>query len=226
MMTTLDVLQRAAATGANLVITHEPTFYGHLDLVEPMASEGDPVLAAKRDFIQAHHLVVWRFHDHINRMQPDMIVTGVVRALGWQEFQRHSAQATFVIPETSLADLAARIRTRLGIRTLRVVGDPRLRVTKAGFSPGFSGFNANRALLQYDEVEVLVLGEAHEWETIEYAADAVTAGKRKALIVLGHIPSEQAGMEECARWLTTFVPEVPVIFVATPEPFWVPPPAP
>ena len=29
MMATLDVLQRAAAAGQNLVITHEPTFYDH-----------------------------------------------------------------------------------------------------------------------------------------------------------------------------------------------------
>ena len=28
---------------------------------------------------------------------------------------------------------------------------------------------------------------------------------RKALIVIGHVPSEQTGMEECARWLKTFV---------------------
>src|SRR5690242_4225952 len=31
MMATLDVLQRAAAVGQNLIITHEPTFYNHLD---------------------------------------------------------------------------------------------------------------------------------------------------------------------------------------------------
>src|SRR5580765_2640526 len=29
MMATLDVLKRAAASGQNLVITHEPTFYNH-----------------------------------------------------------------------------------------------------------------------------------------------------------------------------------------------------
>ena len=69
----------------------------------------------------------------------------------------------------------------------------------------------------------LVLGEAHEWETIEYGADAIAAGKKKALIILGHIPTEQGGIEECARWLKTFVPEVPVEFVSTPEPFWSPP---
>jgi hypothetical protein len=56
-------------------------------------------------------------------------------------------------------------------------------------------------------VQALVIGEAREWETVEYVADAVTEGKQKSLIILGHIPSEQAGMEECARWLKIFLPE-------------------
>ncbi len=53
-----------------------------------------------------------------------------------------------------------------------------------------------------------------------YAADAVTAKQRKALIVLGHVASENPGMEECARWMKGFVTEVPVEFVPTREPFW------
>jgi hypothetical protein len=40
--------------------------------------------------------------------------------------------------------------------------------------------------------------------------------------MLTHIPSEQAGMEECAKWLKTFVKEVPVEFVAAKQPFWQP----
>jgi len=67
---------------------------------------------------------------------------------------------------------------------------------------------------------VLLVGETREWETVEYAADAVTQGRNKALIVIGHVPSEQGGMEECTRWLKEFVKEVPVEFVATKEPFW------
>jgi hypothetical protein len=55
---------------------------------------------------------------------------------------------------------------------------------------------------------------------VEYVADAVTQGKSKGLIILGHIPSEQAGMEECARWLKTFMNGVRVDFVATDDPFW------
>jgi putative NIF3 family GTP cyclohydrolase 1 type 2 len=219
MMSTLDVLQRAAAGGANFIITHEPTFYGHLDLLEPLDSEKDPVLAAKLEFIKSHGLVIWRFHDHIHQMKPDMIMTGVAKALGWQKFQPDASKPKFVFPEITLERLAAQVRDQLDIRTLRFVGDPHLKVSKAGLSPGFGGFSGTRSLLKDDEVEVLLLGEAHEWEIIEYAADAIAAGKKKALIVLGHIPSEQAGMEECARWLKTFVTEVPVEFVATAEPF-------
>jgi len=60
-----------------------------------------------------------------------------------------------------------------------------------------------------ENVEVLLVGETREWETVEYAADAASEGRKKALIVIGHVPSEQAGMEECARWLKTFVKYVP-----------------
>jgi len=59
MMATLDVLQRAAAAGQNLIITHEPTFYNHQDKpVELEQKENDPVLAAKRAFIAEHGLVI------------------------------------------------------------------------------------------------------------------------------------------------------------------------
>ena len=220
MMATYDVLQRAAAAGDNLIITHEPTFYGHLDETADLAKENDAVLSAKQAFIAEHHLVVWRFHDHWHARTPDGIQTGMIRSLGWEKFQNPSDDHLFVIPETTLDQLASSIKQRLGIRTLRVVGDPAMRVTKLALNPGYPGFPSERHMLQRDDVEVLVMGEGLEWETIEYGADAAAEGKHKALVILGHIPSEQAGMEDCARWLKGFVNEVPVEFIATAEPFW------
>lgn len=222
MMSTLTVLQRAVAAGANLIITHEPTFYDHMDKTADLEAESDAVLAAKQAFIQKHGLIIFRFHDYWHQRQPDGILTGMVHALGWEAYQKAPNTPTFTVPETTVGELAAAIKKRLKIRTLRVVGDAHLKVTKLGLSPGFPGFQANRHLLQSDAVEVLVMGEAHEWETIEYAVDAVAAKQHKALIVLGHIPSEEAGMDECARWLKTFVTEAPIHFVSTPEPFWAP----
>ena len=60
MMATMDVLQRASAKGLNFVITHEPTFYAHLDTPEGLP-DSDPVWAEKRAFIEKHGMVVWWF---------------------------------------------------------------------------------------------------------------------------------------------------------------------
>jgi putative NIF3 family GTP cyclohydrolase 1 type 2 len=223
MMATLDVLERAAAAGQNLIITHEPTFFNHHEKIDDLdQKESDPVLAAKRAFIREHHLVVWRFHDHWHRMKQDGIETGMAHALGWESFQDASNQYLFAIPETDLTHLAGDLKGRLGIRVMRVVGDPMLKVKKVALVPGASGFAKETRALEINEVQVLITGEPREWETVEYVADAVTEGKPKALIILGHIPSEQAGMVECAQWLRTFVNEVPVEFVPAREPFWEP----
>jgi hypothetical protein len=40
--------------------------------------------------------------------------------------------------------------------------------------------------------------------------------------MLGHVPSEEIGMKECARWLKTFIPEVPIEYLPGGEPFWSP----
>jgi len=223
MMATLDVLQRAAASGKNLVITHEPTFYNHLDKLDELEQkEKDPVLAAKLAFIAQHKLVVWRFHDHWHARTPDGIEAGMAHALEWEKYQGHGGenQYLFAVPETSLQALARELKKKLEIHVLRVVGDPQLKVKKVALVPGASGLQAETRALEINGVDVLVTGEPREWETVEYVADAVTEHKNKGLIILSHIPSEQAGMEECTRWLKTFVTEVPVEFVPTADPFW------
>lgn len=221
MMATMDVLERSAASGKNLIITHEPTFYNHLDKLDVLPEkENDPVLATKMAFIAEHHLVVWRFHDHWHRRTPDGIEAGMVHALGWEKQQDQQNQYLFAVPETTLESLVAELKTKLDIHVLRAVGDPHQKVKKVALVPGASGFQKETLALEKNDVDVLVTGEPREWETVEYVADAVTQGKRKGLIILSHIPSEQAGMEECTRWLKSFVSEVPVEFVPTKDPFW------
>jgi putative NIF3 family GTP cyclohydrolase 1 type 2 len=220
MMATMDVLQRASAKGLNFVITHEPTFYAHLDTPEGMA-ESDPVWAEKRAFIEKHGLVVWRFHDHWHLRQPDGIEAGMVRALGWEKFQNPDNQFLFTMPEMTLKSLAEEIAKKLDSPVLRVVGDREMKVTKVGMSPGAAGFETQTHRLELDAVQVLLVGETREWETVEYTADAVSQARNKALIVIGHVPSEQAGMEDCTHWLKGFVKEVPVEFVPAKQPFWV-----
>jgi putative NIF3 family GTP cyclohydrolase 1 type 2 len=222
MMATYDVLQRAAASGANLVITHEPTFYNHLDDPTELARRSDPVLRAKQEFITQHHMVIWRFHDGWHRHNPDGILLGMTKALGWTSYASQTDPRLFTLPATSLRQLAASAARKLSVQNVRVVGDPNLQVTSVAMQPGAAGPTRQIPLLERDDIEALIIGEVPEWETIEYVADAVSQGKKKALILLGHIPSEQAGMDECVAWLKQFVQEVPVTFVPAREPFWRP----
>ena len=57
---------------------------------------------------------------------------------------------------------------------------------------------------------------------IEYAQDRISSEQKKALIIPGHVVSEQAGMKYCAEWLREFITEVPVEYIPAPEPYWSP----
>src|SRR5271165_48429 len=198
---TFDVLQRAAASGKNLIITHEPTFYSHLDETQQLTA--DPVFQAKLAFIQQHHMVVWRFHDHWHSpaMTRDGIMQGMVTALGWEKYQDPGMQAAFTFPETDLAAFAAGIKARLNIRGMRVIGDPTQKVQHVFFLPGAAAADHQIKALELTNIDVLVVGESREWETVEYVRDAVSQHKPKGLIVLGHVVSEESGMIYCAEWL-------------------------
>ncbi|HET7694320.1 MAG TPA: Nif3-like dinuclear metal center hexameric protein [Vicinamibacterales bacterium] len=218
MMATLEVIQRAAAAGRNLVITHEPTFYSHQDGTEPFAQ--DAAYRFKDAFLRQHDIAVFRFHDHWHAMQPDGVAFGMARELGWEKNRVAENQREFTFSGIPLAQIADRIRERLGAKTMRVVGDRAMRVNRVAASWGYYTFNPANLVIARPDVDVFVVGETREWETVEYVQDLIASGRKKALIVIGHVASEQAGMKYCAEWLKGFVTEVPVDFMAAAEPFW------
>jgi len=220
MMATLDVVQRAAAAGRNMVITHEPTFYSHLDTTDALTR--DAAYQFKTAFLREQAMVVFRFHDHWHAMRPDGIALGMARELGWEKNADAENPREFTFPGVPLQELAGQMRTRLGIRTMRVVGDPSLRVNRVAASWGYFTFNPANIAISRPDVDLLVVGETREWETVEQVQDLIASGKKKGLIVLGHVVSEQAGMKYCAEWLKGFVSEVPIEFIPAAEPFWSP----
>jgi putative NIF3 family GTP cyclohydrolase 1 type 2 len=218
MMATFDALKAAVASRLNLVITHEPTYWSHPDTTTQLLD--DPLYKTKLAWMAAHNLVVYHFHDHWHGKRPvDGINYGMAQKMGWTGFMDAANNRQFDIPPRTLMELAQEFRRKLGDHTLRVIGEPGLMVSKVVASWGnCSAFPGVPYLNR--EADVLVIGEAQDWDLIAYAQDLVTAGKKKGLIVLGHVLSEQWGMEYCASWLKGFVPEVPVKFVPLIEPYW------
>ena len=217
VMSTFDVLKRAAASGKNMVITHEPTFWTGNDDVRNFTN--DAVYQSKLQFIRDHNLALWRFHDNLHARRPDMSAVGLADALGWSRYASKDDARLYVLPAVTLRDFARDVEKRLRLPAIRVVGDPRVTVSRAALMQGAAPFHAATVL---PNVDVIVAGEQREWEGIEYAFDANTAGQKKGMILIGHWVSEDQGMRMCADWVKSFVPEVPVEWISAGDPFWRP----
>lgn len=219
MMCTFDVLKRAAASNKNLVITHEPTFYSHQDA--PDAFRDDAIYKEKQAFIAAHDMAVFHFHDHWHRMTPDGIQTGMMRELGWEKNLMPRETWRYEFPAVSLEQFVATMKQRLNVRSMRVLGDPKLQVRRVATRWGYHSLLPDLlGVMASADLDLLILGETREWELVEYVQDQISAGRGKALILVNHVVSEQAGMKYCAEWLKPFISEVPIEFIAAQEPFW------
>lgn len=214
---TFSVLRRAAAARKNFVISHECAFWDGFDPPEVM--KDDPVAKAKIRFVAENKMAVWRIHDHWHKRRPDPIGLGLARKLGWSAYWHHSTRPRyFAIPEISLSEMAQHVQRQLGTRNVVVVGDPSLRVKTVGdcahiLSSVLPALRAN---------DVVLVGETPQHDTFEYVRDAVAFGQKKAVVMISHEGLEEWGMEDFAQWFRPAVPEVPVEWISSGDPFYVP----
>lgn len=216
----LDVVQRAAKAGLNMIVPHEVTWWNDRD--DTASLTGDAVYKAKVDFMRQHDMVVFRMHDHMHVQRPDFTYVGSARSLGLDsKYETAPHSHRFTVPETTLGALAADFQKRLGAQAIRVVGDPKARVSRILLGVGYGSPAISTA-----DVDVIVSGEQQEadgaLDSPAYVLDAMTLGVAKGWIMLGHTVSEEQGMLEMARWLKSFTPEIPVELVRAGEPFWSP----
>lgn len=216
---TMEVLREAAQRNENLIITHEPTFYNHLD--DTTFFKDDPVYKEKLAFIEQHHMVVFRLHDEIHMARPDPIGMALVEALGYTKYLDDPHNPSRVtIPKTSLRALVEDIQSKLHTRTMRIVGNPEMQVTHIALRPGASGLQRQVSALREDNVDVLIAGEASEWETVEYTRDASAQGRNKALVLIGHEPSEEPGMKQAAKDIRALFPNLKVDHILANQSMW------
>lgn len=218
MFGTMKVLRKAVEMNCNLIIVHEPLYYNHLDQTKQF--QNDQVFLEKQKFIKDHNLVIWRFHDYIHSIEPDGILSGMVLKLGWKDFVVNNNLDQYILPETTLEKLLQDLKKVFPKNAFYVIGDPDLELSKVRLAPGAPGSNYQITLLEKEDVDVLIAGEVPQWETYEYMRDAVDQGRKKAIIFLGHINSEEAGMEYCADWLKGFIKDIPIHFVESGPSFW------
>ena len=228
-LATIDVMRRAVKAGANMIITSGPTFYSRADRPTPPAGRGraaatpspDPVFTAKNEFIEMNTLVVWRFSDHWRLRTPNPFTAGLIDALEWTRYRATDNPLTVTVPSVTLERLVEDVSRTLNARGgMRIVGHRSLRVRRIGFLPGSVPIQTTLSVLP--QVDALIAGEIREWESSEYARDTVSEGLPRALILLGRTLSEDPGMNVCAQWLETIVPDVRCRWMPAGDPYWRP----
>lgn len=217
-LATLEVLKKAKDQNVNLIITHEPTFYTHLDNQETLAK--DPVQMAKLKFIKDNNLAIFRYHDHLHMTAEDLVTIGIVNDFGWERYN-NGERMIFHIPPTRLSDIGTIIENRYNNGAVRIVGRPDMEIRKVGIVPGAYG-SYNQIEMLNKDIDLLIVGETREWETVEYTRDAIEAGFHKSLIIMGHADSEETGMLLTKRWMEEFINEVPIRFIPAGNPLWSP----
>lgn len=196
---TVEVIKRAHAWGADLLITHEPTFYDHMD----NKIENDPVIKAKEELLLKTGMTLYRFHDHPHSMEPDMIGAGELHYLELEGDYRkgdYFGSNKFICHEPiTPKKLAKRIEDKLGVKHVRICGATDVPCTRIATCFGTPGGVFEE--LRNPNIDIVLVGEACEWMLGEYARDAAQLGMKKALLIIGHMGSERDGMRYCARYM-------------------------
>lgn len=235
---TAEVMHRAQELGANMIVTHEPTFFiqGRGEWMDQ-----DPVFAAEREMAKKNGFVVWRCHDMMHAHKPDDIYEGFIEAMGWRANAQPKPDKKvsgemdmdafirafsdyYVIEPITLAQLCDLFREKLQMPTLRISGDPNMMCSRIGVLVGGGSQGFGRMpdmclrVMNEHKLDVVVCGEIFELLMGTYMQDAAHLGVARGMIVLGHERSEEWGMKQMQTWLSREVP-VPVHFVDAKEPF-------
>lgn len=198
------VICEAKAWGAQMLLTHEPTFYTNDD-----TADVDDVTLAKMALVRESALVICRYHDGMHSAAPDQIHDGFLKALALDGVMNDSKHLTMQTPMTA-KELAALIRTRCSLQCVRVVGDDTHPIHTLGLYLGAPSGDEVLHDLKKHVCDAVVIGEVCEWSIGEYVRDAAELGFHKALLILGHVGSERDGMMRLAKTLDATLDAVDV----------------
>ena len=213
-MSTTAALTEAHHRGCQLFITHEPTFYSHMD--DDPAFDGDACTLEKRAFLADTGMVVYRCHDVWDRQPGDGILDRWAACLGLTA--EPVAEETFmrvvpIEPTTAGAfakDVARRVEP-FGQPAALLDGDPDRSVSKVGIGTGaITNSRSYRAL----GADLGVVTELIWWRDARWAGDSGFP-----LVVVDHTVSEEPGMLGLVEYLHRTFPDVRVEYIPTGCPF-------
>lgn len=243
LVPTVETIREAIKLNCNLIITHEVLYYQTPDFPDWKGCFENSIQKEKQKLIEDNKITIWRDHDHMHAHTPDSIFSGVIKHLGWEQYQRMDLPGAspifmpFDLPKTTVKELCKHLVDSIEMNGLRYVGNPDDEISRVAIVAHLypNSFEEDRIeadgtyhdyamtvmeLMENNNVDVILPGEIIEWTVLSYIRDAVQLGKTKALINLGHFNWEELGMKEAANWLRDITDNaVPVHYVPSGDPY-------
>ena len=203
---TLPALREAAARGAGLFVTHEPTFYVHMD--DDLRVFELPFALAKKRFIEETGILIYRCHDVWDRMPEIGILDSWARQLGFDlpPAAADAFHAAYPFRGT-VRDLAERVRERtapLGQSRVWVLGEMDALVTRVAIGTG--AITDFRRMLSLGADAMVVTDDGMSF----WSAGCQAADSAIPLIVVNHAAAEEPGMKNLAGYLARTFPGLSV----------------
>jgi len=219
MFNTVEIIRKAMALDADMVIVHEPTFYANS---EPMDLENE-VDRLKKELLDESGITFYRNHDHSHDCFPDLIAKGTANLLDLDcetEFPGPLGLVRFHLKKPMTAEeIALHLQEKLHTRKLHIAGDRKTPCTEFSLFTGSPGQESITKELRRKETQILAGGEIYEWCHGEYTRDAKDLGFIKALIPLGHVGSEWGGMKLICEMMQEKLPQIEFVYVEDGDPF-------
>jgi putative NIF3 family GTP cyclohydrolase 1 type 2 len=214
----VEVIEKAHACGANLIISHEALFWNHGDHTDWLKAEKNSVYLRKKKLLDDYGITVWRDHDYIHSGMPganntwyDGIFKGFLHDTGLEKYYvpnindsvKYSIPVMLNLPGLTVREVADMIIKGAGLNGIRLIGDPDAVVHNACIPMHLIGFADKEtiSMINIKNIDLLITMELIDYTVNEYMRDGACLGDPKAILACGHFNTEEPGMKYMLNWL-------------------------
>jgi len=216
-ISSLSACRAAVERGADLLITHEPTFYDHWD--QDDVDEELEGVRRKRAFLEETGLVILRNHDVWDRFPDYGIPWAWARFLELGEVPARTGPGgvhRYDISPEPFGEFIKRVSSRtaqLGEPVLQVLGDPAKEVSRIGIGTG-CGCSVGAYMHIGCDCSIVCDDGTSYWRELQLAEDTehpelqLAEDTEHPVIRVNHGTSEEPGMMTMARYINENLPGV------------------
>lgn len=214
-----DTCKEAVKAGANVIVTHEPTFYTHWDLDEKRPYSDQEfareqymqLVESKKKWILDNGLVIIRHHDSLDALKDRGIPYSFGKFLGFRNEDIINSKTYYNVyrikkqPASVVAAGIAKRMSEVGQPGVAFYGDPDYPVSTVGVGTGAICDPMRFADLKPD-LAIAIDDSVKTWTQTYFARDT-----GKPLVIVNHGASEEAGIQELNRIIKEKFPSVETI---------------